>query len=194
MAVGLGQTVVDDEAVAVLYQRMPHEAELGFLARPLAVKPRLRIGRRSMRLVGALLTMEIRLAVPPSARRRRFVRSVCQGPHRSVAGPRVEEPGDQGSRQRVLSGALARHRSRFLASGVRADYARLAPSALACFEDDFEACIAHLRLPVTHRRLTRTTNLARTAVRRGAPAAEDHPQRLRRIASAQAFSVGAMSI
>src|SRR5271166_3894182 len=78
MAVGLGQTVVDDEAVAVLYQRMPHEAELGFLARPLAVKPRLRIGRRSMRLVGALLTMEIRLAVPPSARRRRFVRSVCR--------------------------------------------------------------------------------------------------------------------
>jgi putative transposase len=33
------------------------------------------------------------------------------------------------------------------------------PSALACFEDDFEACIAHLRLPVTHRRSTRTTNL-----------------------------------
>ena len=32
-------------------------------------------------------------------------------------------------------------------------------SALACFEDDFEACIAHLRLPVTHRRSTRTTNL-----------------------------------
>jgi transposase-like protein len=26
-------------------------------------------------------------------------------------------------------------------------------------KDDFEACIAHLRLPVKHRRLTRTTNL-----------------------------------
>jgi transposase-like protein len=25
--------------------------------------------------------------------------------------------------------------------------------------DDFEACIAHLRLPITHRRATRTTNL-----------------------------------
>ncbi|MFL5214471.1 MAG: transposase, partial [Microvirga sp.] len=35
----------------------------------------------------------------------------------------------------------------------------LLPSAVACFEDDFEACIAHLRLPVTHRRSTRTTNL-----------------------------------
>ncbi len=31
--------------------------------------------------------------------------------------------------------------------------------ALACFEEDFEACIAHLRLPVTHRRFVRTTDL-----------------------------------
>ena len=30
---------------------------------------------------------------------------------------------------------------------------------MKCFDDDFEACIAHLRLPVTHRRSTRTTNL-----------------------------------
>ena len=33
------------------------------------------------------------------------------------------------------------------------------PSAVVCFEDDFEACIAHLRLPIAHRRVTRTTNL-----------------------------------
>jgi len=33
------------------------------------------------------------------------------------------------------------------------------PSASKCFEDDFEACIAHLKLPVAHRRATRTTNL-----------------------------------
>jgi putative transposase len=33
------------------------------------------------------------------------------------------------------------------------------PGAIACFEDDFEACIAHLRLPVTHRGAIRTTNL-----------------------------------
>jgi len=44
------------------------------------------------------------------------------------------------------------------AAGIRADYADLRPGALACFEDDFEACIAHLRLPVTHRRFARTTN------------------------------------
>jgi transposase-like protein len=42
---------------------------------------------------------------------------------------------------------------------IRADYAVVAPSPLACFEDDFEAWVAHLRLPVTHRRMTRTTNL-----------------------------------
>ena len=46
-----------------------------------------------------------------------------------------------------------------MAAGVRADYANLLPSALSCFEDDFDACIAHLRLPVTHRRFLRTTNL-----------------------------------
>ena len=38
-------------------------------------------------------------------------------------------------------------------------WAKELPSAVACFEDDFEACIAHLKLPVAHRRVTRTTNL-----------------------------------
>ena len=38
MAVGLAQTSVDDEAIAVLHQRAPHEAQLSFLARPLAPK------------------------------------------------------------------------------------------------------------------------------------------------------------
>ena len=33
------------------------------------------------------------------------------------------------------------------------------PSATRCFLDDFEACIAHLRLPIAHRRAIRTTNL-----------------------------------
>ena len=47
--------------------------------------------------------------------------------------------------------------ARQLAAGIRADFADL-PSALSCFEDDFEACIAHLRLPVTLR-FIRTTNL-----------------------------------
>jgi putative transposase len=55
--------------------------------------------------------------------------------------------------------APSRAIARDLAAGIRADHATLVPSAVACFEDDLEACIAHLRLPVTHRRATRTTNL-----------------------------------
>jgi putative transposase len=55
--------------------------------------------------------------------------------------------------------APSRAIARKLAAGVRADYANLMPSAFRCFEDDFEACIAHLRAPVAHRRVTRTTNL-----------------------------------
>lgn len=33
------------------------------------------------------------------------------------------------------------------------------PAALACFEDDFDACIAYLRFPIAHRKFIRTTNL-----------------------------------
>ena len=46
-----------------------------------------------------------------------------------------------------------------LAAGVVADHGRKYDSAVACFMDDFEACIAHLQFPVTHRRAIRTTNL-----------------------------------
>lgn len=37
--------------------------------------------------------------------------------------------------------------------------AKTFPAAVACFEDDFEACIAHLRFPIAHRKVIRTTNL-----------------------------------
>ncbi|MDP6153550.1 MAG: IS256 family transposase [Phycisphaeraceae bacterium] len=33
------------------------------------------------------------------------------------------------------------------------------PAAVACFLDDFDACIAHLRFPLNHRKVIRTTNL-----------------------------------
>ena len=33
------------------------------------------------------------------------------------------------------------------------------PTAVRCFEEDFEACIAHLHCPPAHRRIIRTTNL-----------------------------------
>ena len=55
--------------------------------------------------------------------------------------------------------APSRAIARDLATGVVAEYEADYPSAVACFMDDFEACIAHLRLPIAHRRATRTTNL-----------------------------------
>jgi len=38
-------------------------------------------------------------------------------------------------------------------------FERELPSATACFLNDFEACIAHLRLPIAHRKAIRTKNL-----------------------------------
>ena len=38
-------------------------------------------------------------------------------------------------------------------------YRREHPSAMACLEDDLEASLNHLRLPATHRKTVRTTNL-----------------------------------
>jgi transposase-like protein len=38
-------------------------------------------------------------------------------------------------------------------------YGKEYPTAVRCFEEDFEACIAHLHCPPTHRRSIRTTNL-----------------------------------
>jgi putative transposase len=55
--------------------------------------------------------------------------------------------------------APSRAIARDLANGVIADYGELLPSAVKCFQDDFEATIAHLRMPVAHRRAIRTTNL-----------------------------------
>ena len=49
--------------------------------------------------------------------------------------------------------------ARLAAEEFRKTWTRELPAAVACFDDDFEACIAHLRLPIAHRRVTRTTNL-----------------------------------
>lgn len=49
--------------------------------------------------------------------------------------------------------------ARLLMEHITQKYQDVYPSFMKCFLDDFEACIAHLRLPVTHRRITRTTNL-----------------------------------
>jgi len=63
------------------------------------------------------------------------------------------------ARAQAVYQAPSRAIARDLAEGVVADYEGKLPSAVACFMDDFEAAIAHLRMPVTHRRAIRTTNL-----------------------------------
>ncbi len=45
------------------------------------------------------------------------------------------------------------------AEEFRHTYAHELPSSVKCFDDDFAACTTYLRLPVAHRRATRTTNL-----------------------------------
>jgi transposase-like protein len=49
--------------------------------------------------------------------------------------------------------------ARMLRDDVVATYADELPAAIACLDDDFEACIAHLQFPVNHRRTIRSTNL-----------------------------------
>jgi transposase-like protein len=63
------------------------------------------------------------------------------------------------ARAKAAYEAPSRAIARDLAEGLVRDYQSELPSAVTCFLDDFEACIAHLRMPVDHRRAIRTTNL-----------------------------------
>ena len=67
-------------------------------------------------------------------------------------------------RAQAVYQAPSRAIARELAAGVVADYGRKYDTAVACFMDDFEACIAHLRFPVIHRRAIRTTNPPATSL------------------------------
>jgi putative transposase len=49
--------------------------------------------------------------------------------------------------------------ARLLRDDIAATWGKDLPSAVACLDDDFEACIAQLRFPLGHRRAIRTTNL-----------------------------------
>ena len=73
MAVRRRQAGVDEERMTVFHQSMADEAELGFLAGPFAIEPRLGVGRRRVRFVRTLLAVEVRFLVAPAAVRRRFV-------------------------------------------------------------------------------------------------------------------------
>ena len=55
--------------------------------------------------------------------------------------------------------APSRAIARELAEGLVRDYGSQLSGAVAFFRDDFETCIAHLRVPVNHRRAVRTTSL-----------------------------------
>jgi transposase-like protein len=46
-----------------------------------------------------------------------------------------------------------------LATQIIERYAKSYPSAIACFTDDLDACLTHLKYPAGHRRFIRTTNL-----------------------------------
>jgi transposase-like protein len=48
--------------------------------------------------------------------------------------------------------------ARMLRDDIAATYGTALPSALTCLQDDFEACIAHLRFPLAHRRSIRPTD------------------------------------
>ncbi len=63
------------------------------------------------------------------------------------------------ARARACYQAASPALARLLRDDIAATYGRDLPSAVACLDDDFEACIAHLRFPLGHRRAIRTTNL-----------------------------------
>ena len=63
------------------------------------------------------------------------------------------------ARARACYQAASPALARLLRDDIVATYGGDLPSAVACLEDDFEACIAHLRFPLAHRRAIRTTNL-----------------------------------
>jgi transposase-like protein len=63
------------------------------------------------------------------------------------------------ARARACYQAASPGLARILRDDIVATYDRDLPSAVACLDDDFEACIAHLRFPLGHRRAIGTTNL-----------------------------------
>jgi transposase-like protein len=62
------------------------------------------------------------------------------------------------ARAQACYGAASPALARMLRDDVVATYGDLT-AAVACLDDDFEACIAYLKFPLAHRRAIRTTNL-----------------------------------
>lgn len=54
--------------------------------------------------------------------------------------------------------------AQLVAKEVVKQWESIYPAAMACFLDDFEACVAYLRCPPAHHKYIRTTNLAERAI------------------------------
>ena len=63
------------------------------------------------------------------------------------------------ARAKACYEAPSRETAQWLREDLKARYGQALPSAVRCFEDDFEACVAYLRYPLAHRKSIRTTNL-----------------------------------
>jgi putative transposase len=92
----------------------------------------------------------IEVCFPRAARQRCLAHRM-----RNLAARVPEDIWPEQAANQAPSRAIARE----LAAGIIDDYGQEQERGVACFMDDFEACIAHLRFPVTHRRAIRTTNL-----------------------------------
>lgn len=88
MPAGLCQIGIDRQAIAIFHQPIPHEAQLGLLAFSLPIELRIRIGRRSMRVVGASLAMEVCFVIPSARIRRWFAMIDAQA---SISVPSTEK-------------------------------------------------------------------------------------------------------
>lgn len=64
-----------------------------------------------------------------------------------------------GTKIRAVYYAGDQRLARILAQEVEEEYRDEFPTAMDCFRDDFEACIAYMRCPQTHHRYIRTTNM-----------------------------------
>lgn len=76
MPVSRRQAGVNQQAVAVVHQPMPDEAQRRLLAFTLTMQPGIRISGRSMGAVRAFLAMEVRFGIVPTVLRRRLTRAV----------------------------------------------------------------------------------------------------------------------
>jgi transposase-like protein len=101
------------------------------------------------------LIRAVETCFPPSLRQRCLV-------HR-LRNLRSKAPETQWPEIAVRARACYEAASPALATLLREDfvhaYERDLPAVVKCFTEDFDACIAHLRFPLRHRKVIRTTNL-----------------------------------